>query len=964
MDCWLEPVSRRSVVIWRSGLLGLLLLAGCGLPSELDGTWRTNILDQDFERPEACGDGRLHADEECDDGNRENDDGCNEACRLEGGGGGDPVCGDGNLDEGEGCDDGNTVDGDGCDKNCAEEGTQPASCGNGRVDENEECDDGNQDADDLCDNDCQHRDCGGGDDDVIGDKGCKALDEEAVCVVGDGHPVCRLRDMDYDPPEFLREALFRYCADSDEGGIPDNGELCNKDEDCHHGQRCYMFDTPEEYQGLCWVSEAPNNSDQRPALPMVPGWAVRQPESADGPPHCTAMACVGTHEQDFCRVREALRSEPLSAYCSDTISDDVRDQAGTAVCVLAECTGNNEHVSRSCTEIFSMSGASCNLDGYCVGVGNNDDRMCSDEDFPHVCEDTCQQERCRDCHGHECQGCGGAAFDLCEWTDAMNEPACLACQSDDDCPEVGAGYRCYKPPGSPGGTPGTCRLRCEIEEDCAFRPGGRCVGMGGGQKFCELQSEPHQGPGCGRDEDCQFHEVCNNGGCAPRQCPNGNECPDGTRCNDNGQCEPEQGGGPDMNQICTRDNDCGAERFCDSHDENQPGICLPHNCHERACPGGYICLDDGNCQGIWGCEENQEDACGPAMGLTECDGIPEHAGGRICVIDSTRNGGCQSDDDCPGSSVCQPNMSRCIQWGPACNDLPGGAFTYTHYCSMRRQEPPLDCNPQAQQNNCPNGQLCMQAQETVDRQAMNNRGVCGGQPCEHHGDCRNGQFCVEDGQVNRCKQRTLCNGYPDNGGQAANFAVCDGARLCVGPNEAGLLAESFCAKDNGICTNDQECHQFSGARCANGVCTYPGHPGSCEAGFSPYSGVCMPARWDGQDDHENDYTNVNGLAALGVDEVLTFDLHSGDQDAFLFTNTTGSAANFAVAIQDPNRGFDVACLLYDPGQHWIVASARSDAGACALQAARGPDEQFVVVVHRLDVLAPHTLTELTVLVTD
>jgi cysteine-rich repeat protein len=74
-----------------------------------------------------CGDGILNLDrEDCDDGNAVDGDGCNSDCL--------DACGDGKLDADEGCDDGNLLDADGCEADC----TLPA-CNNGIVDPGELC---------------------------------------------------------------------------------------------------------------------------------------------------------------------------------------------------------------------------------------------------------------------------------------------------------------------------------------------------------------------------------------------------------------------------------------------------------------------------------------------------------------------------------------------------------------------------------------------------------------------------------------------------------------------------------------------------------------------------------------------------------------------------------------------------------------------------------------------------------
>ena len=304
MDCWLESVCGLAMtVFFRSLLVWSILGVACMVPSQFDGNWRTNLVDENFEAPDGCGDGQL------------------------------------NQAAGESCDDGNLTDGDGCNRRCHIEADPPVPpeplCGNGDLDNGEECDGAGEDP--LCTSNCELIRCH----DEAGDAFCGQRDEQAVCIFlrddEDGKHVCLRRgENDSNFPAEIEDRFFQFCG-SDGNRRPEHTHRCGDDSHCQEdrGESCRVY-LPETWpqgdhlKGLCWV----NGDFDSP--PMIPGWWVEIPGSED-PAECVPMSCADEEAFYEAFVRDAFAGVPISSYCADQVTDKVIRETNDEQKPMATC---------------------------------------------------------------------------------------------------------------------------------------------------------------------------------------------------------------------------------------------------------------------------------------------------------------------------------------------------------------------------------------------------------------------------------------------------------------------------------------------------------------------------------------------------------------------------------------------------------------------------------------------------
>ncbi|HBU47066.1 MAG TPA: hypothetical protein DEB46_02025 [Myxococcales bacterium] len=977
MDRWLESVCGLAMTIFfRSLLVWSILSAACMVPSQFDGNWRTNLADENFEAPDGCGDGQLNeaAGEYCDDGNLTDGDGCNRRCHIEA----DPpvppqpLCGNGIKEDGEECDDGNDTDGDGCDQDCrSDDPVTPDGCGNGELEDGEECDGAG--ATPLCDDNCRLIRCN----DQPGDAFCEGIDNEAVCVFlrddEDGKHVCLRRgENDSNFPDEIEDRFFQFCG-MDGAQRPEQTHRCNEDSHCQEdrGESCRVY-LPETWpqgdrlKGLCWVD---GDFD---SPPMIPGWWVEIPGSED-PAECVPMSCADEEAFYVAFVRDAFAGVPISSYCADQVTDTVigetneRTGANGDVLVLTECTINNLDASPSCVVTSALSGATCNVDGFCQAPEN--EGLCRDLGLPYECMNACRDDRCRNCQGQDCEGCGGEVFGLCERDPNRRELNCMTCNSDAECGN--SDYRCFP---RRSGEPGRCQLACtHTNNPCPGREMGQCsIRSGDDFGFCSFGDDHnHQPNSCNADDQCPNHLRCdeNERLCVGRPCNNAADCL-GARCDqERGQCAPDGSGGgtgegpqPAMIENCNDDQgeQCGEGFRCDiwwTEEGPVGGVCLPDECdiNTRPCPLGYVC-DGGECAHANG--DNRCDPrghgqnCGPAVGMWQCLQIPEHAGGTLCTT-PPHNGEprCTSDDDCSDGFACLGVSGECIAYGDACNNEPQHE-RYDHFCRQRYQSlDPQRCTP-GNGDNCANeGQTCQTAVDYLGQEEDDNNGVCAGQACGRHYECPLGQACFvdNDGNNGRCKQHLSCQ-FEIAG------ETCGAGEACVPRDRFGLHGPDYCVT-NTACRSSNDC-QDRHLYCANSRCAGDLNPDHCggEIGGTVYPNLCVPTRPENvENDQPNEVYADQVYRNLAHGDQFSDSLGMSDQDVYKFEFQGDASISTTITVtptqaQQGDIWFPVTCYLMEPDHREVLDFQEVyHEGRCEVEVNLSPATNYQFVVFRRDV---------------
>jgi hypothetical protein len=424
--------------------------------------------------------------------------------------------------------------------------------------------------------------------------------------------------------------------------------------------------------------------------------------------------------------------------CADVSIDGVCQKP----CRDDQCLGGARCVNNACSAPCATHG-DCGANRYCVGVqlgetiGNY--CVCLGAVVDGVCrQNTCRPEKCPAgwrCIGNACSApctthadcpvgnnCLLAAFpeadgSVTQGTFCANPGFAqdgsigqdTACAKDDDC-DTGRGWRCIE---------SKCRVPCATHPDCG--PIGSCSGRGLDAanktvQFCQDDGKPRgsgqYGTPCPTGEECDdasgfacvgtgagdLDSYCTNSRCtADADCPTGYECA-ATRSG-RPPCENACGfrGAPD-NARCVNPDQIG---------EGKEFFCGPLSLMRRMCLRKEFCSS---------CETN-----------ADCASIPnqicarDRSGAKICTVQ------------------CDPGINSC-PWGFAavCDvwDTELGIPTCAHRFGSCKGTG-KSCEPCNDDDDCPNGGLCITTSFTHERFCIDMTASCD--------ECPDTQTCIGNG---------------------------------------------------------------------------------------------------------------------------------------------------------------------------------------------------------------------------
>jgi hypothetical protein len=416
----------------------------------------------------------------------------------------------------------------------------------------------------------------------------------------------------------------------------------------------------------------------------------------------------------------------------------------------------------------------------------------------------------------------------------------LICTSSDCCKD---GFFCAKADGDCDGA-GVCQER-PVGCDQDFNPVCGCDGQTYANR-CEANAAgvnvSHEGecggpPRCSTNFDCPLDSYCAKkagdcdgiGSCEVR----GLICPliFAPVCGCDGQTYSNACVAASSGVNVLHDGECGV-------------ICKDNS----ACPeGSYCARSPGDCDGIGdcqprpgGCPENFDPVCG-------CDGVTygndcEAASAGVTVLHrgECRPGGCVSNDDCDGFSVCVKDDGDCDGVG-VCERRPDACIAIF--------DPVCGCDGENYSNRC----VAHAAGVSV-----RHEGECRENACNRNGDCPGGSFCQKpDGDcdgIGVCERTPL--GCPDN---VDPVCGCDGQTYSnrCDAQAAGIsvVHEGECrvppCRENPDCGGAQFCSKIEGDCDGTGICE--DMPFGCPRDFNPVCGC------DGLT-----YPNACNAAAAGV----------------------------------------------------------------------------------------------------
>lgn len=322
-------------------------------------------------------------------------------------------------------------------------------------------------------------------------------------------------------------------------------------------------------------------------------------------------------------------------------------------------------------------------------------------------------------------------------------------------------------------------------------------------------------PTCPDVEPCD--RVCSRGfvtdeqGCRRCQCQQASECVEaedcsvGERCSPEGRCEPEpdpcEGCPGTYEPVCgvdgrTYGNACRAECVTAAIEHRGPCVAPPECDDEQPCPMGLICAE-GQCEEPeCNCVDEPETGVCSRTGrswrnLCELQCRP---GEELAYLGRCREGGCDSDRECPDDTVCLPLPDERVQRECARDPRSRG-------CMRVCLAPPLlPCGPERL---CPDGQRCHPT-------PIPDLGLCL-QPCrrDEPDACPAGTTCVvaEEQQVGSC----LLHCAPDR--------TCPPGSACQrGPEDQPVCGLCSCPDDpelSPVCAADGRTYPSAcAARCA------------------------------------------------------------------------------------------------------------------------------------------------------
>ncbi len=412
-------------------------------------------------------------------------------------------------------------------------------------------------------------------------------------------------------------------------------------------------------------------------------------DACNGDGNCANGYCLKYDEGNYCGKNCTSDSSCSdNFYCYDI-------SGGTDQCVAenGHCgqTGGNIQVG-----YFCYGHETCK-DGLCMALP--DDAYCSKE-----CTSNSQCPGWMKCIADLCLiggstplggSCGfhtDCASGMCLGISDSEAVCTLTCLDAADCP---AGFGCMSGYCLQGGSK-AYGTDCQYDMECKSVS---CMSLGGGKKICTTT--------CSSNNDCPSKDPCTNGLCIPPgngpfgakcashldcqsgfcaamsnkfcsiSCDSDAQCPAKAACGSGGYCVPQQ----DPSNLCTDDDDCPGNDFCDQPSANEPGLCLA-SCNPFAdvgcdewydCTWHYVGWSDsiyGICQDTNGggqeghvCDPSA-DPCRPHLFCANVGGT-----GKRCYrdCDATTNFGCKSYEACLSLGInSDPHHGVCVCNDPSC----------------------------------------------------------------------------------------------------------------------------------------------------------------------------------------------------------------------------------------------------------------------------------------------------------
>jgi len=271
---------------------------------------------------------------------------------------------------------------------------------------------------------------------------------------------------------------------------------------------------------------------------------------------------------------------------------------------------------------------------------------------------------------------------------------------------------------------------------------------------------------CDSADACKEHEICEGGFCAGKPCETKAECPSGSTCKE-GRCT----------EGCKFHEDCGAGDWC-----------IDGRCIERFTE----CTICRRCDADFECGD-------PSRGY-RCHAPPD----GVCVK------GCETDEDCPGDSVCLTDWSVC----GSPNASPAWPCDPKYTCEFSPEGCALVGQPCAQADGCGgSSDICV---------AIDGKLACSC-TCRLDQDCGEGAVCVQDPGT----KRRAC--YPVDVVEPCGAFHCPPGLKCI-PGEARCGIDPC----DGV-----QCPE--GRVCRLGECIDPCAGIVCREGYLCSNGSCVPA---------------------------------------------------------------------------------------------------------------------------
>ncbi|XP_026683575.1 LOW QUALITY PROTEIN: neurogenic locus Notch protein-like [Diaphorina citri] len=630
--------------------------------------------------------------------------------------------------------------------------------------------------------------------------------------------------------------------------------LCHRDDDCSSGEVCRgLLCSPgcRSDTGCADNQACVDNSCQDPCL---------------SPTACgTNAQCSVQHHEKQCLCPKPLQGDPNIACRPETRMCAIkRDCPSGSTCTDGVCLASCKSDSNCLTDercIKASCQTICNSDSKCDSGQICEDRLCVPGcRTDSVCADNqaCVNKQCTD--------------------PCTLNTTCGPCSA---CRTLNHGPQCTCPLGYSGHPLLACTpspMRCDGACPCD-ETSGYCASM------------------CGRDEECQCGEKCDQGRCRVK-CTGGvhSACPMGQICSAGGVCQA----GCRVHSDCPQDKSCIDGQCRDPCAKGSPGDNLRPTCGVAngfcTCPLGYsghpllACTPSPmRCDGACPCDEtsgycasmcgrDEECQCGEKCDQGRCrvkctGGVHSACPmGQICSAGGVCQAGCRVHSDCPQDKSCIDGQCRdpCAKGSPGDNLRPTCGVNalcrvVEHrpvcLCPDNYQGDPTDrCESYRckQDSDCEPGKSCRG--DGVCRNPCLTSGVCGvnaqcrvlqrhavcscppgylGNPrvqckqpvaesCSTRNPCGDQALCTDlggggvsctcpPGCTGDPHQACVCTGLPPGCqcGQNANCTVQGGRQECVCPIEYPLgdpyVQYVECTSDDD-CSYDKSC---SGGKCTN-----------------------------------------------------------------------------------------------------------------------------------------------------